>query len=241
MGRGIYARTGRLYIAARILSGRVARLNVRINPSYICAIQCNAIPRNAIPRTCIACLFTPVQYYELQFVSVIPTVNFDISILTYIDTTLYCEMLTLRKKAIIALIIGSAALLLRKKTRCRRWWVKPWLDRKNIKGNLSLVEEFSSDFDTKSYKNFLRMDEKTFDMLLHSIERDIQKKHTKFRNCISTKEKLRITLRFLATGESFRSLMYSFRISESTISLFIPVVCEATYKNLNDTYLQVRF
>lgn len=148
-------------------------------------------------------------------------------------------MLTLRRKAIAAVIIACAVLLLRKRRRPKRWWIKPWLARKEMKGNLSLVDEFSRDIDEKSYKNILRMDESTFNMLLHKIKDDIGKKDTNFRNCISAKEKLIITLRYPATGESFRSLMYAFRISDSTISLFIPAVCTAIYKHLKDTYLQV--
>ncbi|KAJ8964066.1 hypothetical protein NQ314_005149 [Rhamnusium bicolor] len=57
------------------------------------------------------------------------------------------------------------------------------------------------------------------------------------RECISAREKLTITLRYLATGESYRSLMYYFRISGCTISLFVPVVCKAIYEELKDEYL----
>ncbi|KAH1016988.1 hypothetical protein HUJ05_007726 [Dendroctonus ponderosae] len=59
------------------------------------------------------------------------------------------------------------------------------------------------------------------------------------RKCTSALDKLIITLRYLATGESFRNLMYNFRIHESTISLFIPVVLKAIYEELKDNYLKV--
>ena len=39
--------------------------------------------------------------------------------------------------------------------------------------------------------------------------------------------KLAITLRFLATGNSYHSLAFSFRVAHNTISLFIPEVCDA--------------
>ena len=36
--------------------------------------------------------------------------------------------------------------------------------------------------------------------------------------------KLAITIRLLATGDSYKSLMYSFRVAHTTICLFIPEV-----------------
>ncbi|XP_068675425.1 uncharacterized protein [Montipora foliosa] len=47
------------------------------------------------------------------------------------------------------------------------------------------------------------------------------------RNAISPAEQLAVTLRFLATGETYTSLQYQFRINKGTLSLIIPRVCEA--------------
>ena len=52
-------------------------------------------------------------------------------------------------------------------------------------------------------------------------------------------EKLAITLRFLATGESHTSLRYQFRISDSAISLFIKPVCDVIYDELKEEYLKM--
>ena len=46
--------------------------------------------------------------------------------------------------------------------------------------------------------------------------------------------KLAITLRYLATGNSYKSLEYDFRVANSTISLFVPQVCEAIYEEYRD-------
>lgn len=93
--------------------------------------------------------------------------------------------------------------------------------------------------DQKSCKNFLRMDDQAFNKLLKKVENRIRKE-TFTRECISPREKLIITLRYLATGESFRSLMYNFRVHESTISLFVPVTLKAIYEELKNEYLKVR-
>ena len=39
--------------------------------------------------------------------------------------------------------------------------------------------------------------------------------------------KLAITVRFLASGDKYPSLMYSFRVARNTISVVIPEVCQA--------------
>lgn len=78
-----------------------------------------------------------------------------------------------------------------------------------------------------------------FHKLYNLIKNDIEKQETYLREAISAKHRLIITLRLLATGESFRSLRYTFRIGQSTISNIIPEVCETIYKNLKDIYLKV--
>ncbi|KAK9692946.1 hypothetical protein QE152_g34794 [Popillia japonica] len=59
------------------------------------------------------------------------------------------------------------------------------------------------------------------------------------RTAISARDKLSVTLRFLATGETFVNLSYSTRISVSAISRFIPKVLEALYDGLKEKYLKV--
>ena len=65
----------------------------------------------------------------------------------------------------------------------------------------------------------------------------IQKMSTFMRKALSVEEKLAVTLRFLATGESFESLQYQFRIHRTTIALFVPIVCRKIYECLRDQYL----
>ena len=64
-------------------------------------------------------------------------------------------------------------------------------------------------------------------------------KQKRVRDPISVDEKLGITLRFLATGESYKSPRYQFRISHSAISLFIKPVCDAIYDVMKDEYLKM--
>lgn len=45
-------------------------------------------------------------------------------------------------------------------------------------------------------------------------------------------------IRFLATGETYRSLKFQFRISRAAISYIFTEVCEAIEKNLGPKYLK---
>lgn len=54
------------------------------------------------------------------------------------------------------------------------------------------------------------------------------------RLAIPAECKLNVTLRLLATGDSFSSLQYLFRIPKNTISTFIPEVLDAIYSALLD-------
>ena len=58
------------------------------------------------------------------------------------------------------------------------------------------------------------------------------------RQAISPGERLAVTLRFLATGESFSSLQYQFRISAASLSIFVPEVCQAVSQVLKDDYFK---
>ncbi|KAK5639766.1 hypothetical protein RI129_010577 [Pyrocoelia pectoralis] len=139
--------------------------------------------------------------------------------------------------ALFIIILGGAFLLLPPVTR-RRWWTKPWISKRNNKGNLVLVHDELANEDPKHFRNFLRMDKDTFEYLLKLIQPAIEKENTIMRECISARDRLTVTLRYLATGESYKSLMFSFRIGHSTISKFVPEVCTAIYNGLKAEYLK---
>jgi len=70
--------------------------------------------------------------------------------------------------------------------------------------------------------------------LLSKIKVAIQREYTNMRLAILAECKLNVTLRFLATGNSFSNLQYSFRIPKNTKSTFIPAVLDAIYSALLD-------
>ncbi|MEW8542127.1 MAG: hypothetical protein AB2693_01215, partial [Candidatus Thiodiazotropha sp.] len=83
------------------------------------------------------------------------------------------------------------------------------------------------DEDMLAFRNFLRVEPTMFNELLNRLGERITKKDIWYRKALDAGLKLAITLRFLATGDSYHSLMYGFRVSHSTISLIVRDVCEA--------------
>ena len=66
-----------------------------------------------------------------------------------------------------------------------------------------------------------------FKELIELVEPSITKETTNMRLPIAPDEKLTVTLRFLATGESYESFQYQFRIHRTTIGRFVLLVCKA--------------
>ncbi len=63
------------------------------------------------------------------------------------------------------------------------------------------------------FENFARMTSSDFQFLLEKIEPKIRKQSTNMREAIPVQERLAVTLRFLASGDSFKSLAFLFKIS----------------------------
>ena len=127
-----------------------------------------------------------------------------------------------------------------KKTRKRRSdWVKPWLRRRESHGFYAqLLGELRLE-EPDIYKNYLRMTAENFDEILSLIKTDICKKDTLMRDSVPPEIQLAITIRFLATGNSYADLAMGFRVHQSTIGKFVPTVCQAIYKRMKKQYFQV--
>ena len=75
-------------------------------------------------------------------------------------------------------------------------------------------------------------------MLVKEIASLITKKTAMMRQLIP-EIKIAITLKFLATGESYESLMYQFRVHSSTISKFVLIVCNKIYETFKGRILRL--
>nr|CAI5842752.1 unnamed protein product [Callosobruchus analis] len=86
--------------------------------------------------------------------------------------------------------------------------------------------------DESKFREYFRMSLQQFDQLLSIIEKDIEKQKTNYRERISARERLAVCLRYLATGNSFRSMAFTYRMGRATVSNIVEDVCDAIWKNL---------
>jgi len=128
---------------------------------------------------------------------------------------------------------------LKKQRKERRWWQRQLYTSREVYSGLSLLADLNFQSVSGLYKNFARMSPSEFEFLINLIGEKISRKDTAFRRVISVQERLALTLRFLASGDSYVSLQYLFKISKQAISCIVPEVCEALVEKPKD-YIQVR-
>ena len=75
-------------------------------------------------------------------------------------------------------------------------------------------------------------------MIKTRLEPHVARQATNYRAPISVGEKLALTIRYLATGESYTSLSCQFRVGRSTISKFLPEVCRAIQDEFTREFLK---
>ncbi|XP_025754966.1 protein ANTAGONIST OF LIKE HETEROCHROMATIN PROTEIN 1-like [Oreochromis niloticus] len=78
-----------------------------------------------------------------------------------------------------------------------------------------------------------------FEELLSCVGASIARLDTNYRRSIPPAERLSICLRFLATGDSFRTIASSFRVGVSTVSQIVPQVATAIWDCLVDNFMAV--
>jgi len=126
----------------------------------------------------------------------------------------------------------------RRRRNRRTVWIRPWLERRLECGQYNrLMEELRVE-DVRSFRNFLRMDPAMFQELLQRLIPRITKQDTWYRKSLEPGLKLAITLRYLASGDNYHSLMYGFRVPHNTISKFIPEVCEAIIQEFAEDVIE---
>ncbi len=110
------------------------------------------------------------------------------------------EMLDLEETAILSIIMARRKRAMKRPRR--KTWTNKWLLRRASQGVFSnLLQEIDAE-DPEKFTQFHRLNREQFEEVWSKVAPIIEKKDTQMRSCIGSRERLSITLRFLATGKS---------------------------------------
>ncbi len=125
------------------------------------------------------------------------------------------------------------------KARARkgRLWVRPWISRREELGHYHRLMEELRQEDKPSFKNLLRLIPEFFDNLVIRLTPRLLKQNTQMREAICPGEKVAATLFYLATGNTYTSMKWGWRLPHNTLSLIVREVCEAIIAEFTNDHL----
>ena len=92
--------------------------------------------------------------------------------------------------------------------------------------------------DPMAYRIFIQMPPELYQKLEQRINAEFQRDRTLMRDPMSPGVKLAVTLRHLATGDSYTTLKYAFRVVSQTIEKFVPEICDAITRAYQDQVMR---
>ncbi|KAM9330606.1 uncharacterized protein PAF06_015843 [Gastrophryne carolinensis] len=146
----------------------------------------------------------------------------------------YSEMSTM--VTMMLLLRRRRKALEQKRKRRRRYWVHPLISQRLSIGHFSLLfRDLRKDPD--KFFSYTRMSVETFDALLDVLRPRLMRMTTNMRKSITPEERLIVTLRYLATGESFASLRVLFLMGTTTIGKILKETCQAIYEDMKGSMM----
>ncbi|XP_059929868.1 uncharacterized protein LOC132473675 [Gadus macrocephalus] len=134
--------------------------------------------------------------------------------------------------------VAGALVHRRGKQVHRRWWVHPIFRTRNQRGEYhALVQELR--LDALLFHQYFRMPPDYFDELLGKVGPLITVADTQFRSAIGPAERLAICLRYLATGDSFHTIGFSYRVGTSSVCRIVREVASAIWTALVEEEMSV--
>ncbi|CAH0725632.1 unnamed protein product, partial [Brenthis ino] len=127
---------------------------------------------------------------------------------------------SIEKKSLrnISALLKEELIDMLEKKKAKRLWIRKWLSDRPITGASALLLKQLRLEEPSEYRLALRVTAENFDELLSLIQSSIQRQDTLMRDALPAKIKLEVTLSFLATGMSYRSLSHFYRVSKPSIS-----------------------
>ena len=118
----------------------------------------------------------------------------------------------------------------RRKTR-RRLWISPLNVERFTHGAYSSTFLIARENDRHIFFKYIRMSPERFDHLLELVRPKIEKQY-KVCAPIPAEERLAVTLRYIASGDSKQSISFQYKMGKSTINGIIDEVCDALWSAL---------
>lgn len=122
----------------------------------------------------------------------------------------------------------------------RSVWVRPIysVEQRFRQGDSDNLIVMLKTTDPALYFNFLRMNANIFEDLFSIVGPGIEKQLC-VREPISARTRLEICLRYLASGDSMKSVGYAFRVAPNTVSHIVHEVCFEIWNKLKDIVLSL--
>lgn len=117
-------------------------------------------------------------------------------------------------------LAAAAVCIYIKKRKPKTKWQKGWLSARKQLTHLNLVQQLS--LEPADWRNYLRMDETTYNTLLQMVTPMIKRKDTNMRQAITPHERLTATLRYIASGCTYEELKFPTAISPQALGQIIP-------------------
>eukprot|EP00118_Oscarella_pearsei_P015909 m.147748 g.147748 ORF g.147748 m.147748 type:complete len:152 (+) comp38474_c0_seq3:202-657(+) len=127
------------------------------------------------------------------------------------------------------------ALIIRRRCkRRRRMWVRKIFQKRKEQGDYHALLQEMRLSDRDAHFSYLRMSKETFDVLMDMVEPRLKRRsyRSSRRPEISAAERLALTIRFLATGNSQQSISFSYRVGKSTVCGIVRETCAAIWESL---------
>ena len=157
----------------------------------------------------------------------------------YMDSQPYYEEDGLLLAAVGFLLASEEGKESQKKRKKRSCWSFDWLLRRPEYGQYEkLMGELLREHPA-GFQNFMRVSPDMFQELVRRLAPRIEKNDTFMRKALEPGLKLAITLRYLASGDSYMSLQYGFRVAANTISGVVVETCKAILAELEDEVLKL--
>ena len=145
-----------------------------------------------------------------------------------------CQLMQL----IISLLRKKRALVASRKPRKRRFGVRQILKIRKQQSQFHILIEELRLHDKEYFLKFLRMSPERLENLLALVPPFITKKKCRSRETPSPSEKLVVTIRYLATGDSQQSQTFNFCLGKSTVCNIVRETCQGISDALNDSFLK---